>query len=123
VINVTPNALAKIRRMLEASEVRGGLRLGLVGGGCSGLSYKFKLEAAPRANDQVFEFDGVKLFVDPKSYAYLQGLTLDYQESLLESRFVFENPNAQKSCSCGKSFLPEPGVAEASEAGKDKTGS
>ncbi len=107
-INVTPKAVAKIRQLLEANHVQGGLRLGLVGGGCSGLSYKFKLESKPRPNDQVFEFDGVKVFVDPKSYAYLQGLTLEYKESLMESQFVFENPNAQKTCSCGKSFLPEP---------------
>ncbi len=107
-INVTPNAVTRIRQLLEANHVEGGLRLGLVGGGCSGLSYKFKLETAARANDHVFEFDGVKVFIDPKSYTYLEGLTLDYKESLLESQFVFENPNAQKSCSCGKSFLAEP---------------
>lgn len=106
-INVTPRAVERIRRLLEANQVHGGLRLGLVGGGCSGLSYKFMLEAEPRLTDKVFEFDGVKLFVDPKSYTYLQGLTLDYKESLLESQFVFENPNAQKTCSCGKSFLPQ----------------
>jgi iron-sulfur cluster assembly protein len=104
-INVTPTAVDKIRKMLEAHHVEGGLRLGLVAGGCSGLSYKFKLEPEPRPDDNVFVFDGVKLFVDPKSYTYLDGLTLDYKESLLESQFVFENPHAQKSCSCGKSFL------------------
>jgi iron-sulfur cluster assembly protein len=104
-ISVTPKAVAKIRAMLEANHVQGGLRLGLAGGGCSGLSYKFKFESEPRPTDHVFEYDGVKVFVDPKSYAYLEGLTLDYHESLMESRFVFENPNAQKTCSCGKSFL------------------
>ncbi len=104
-INVTPKAIEKIRKMLETHHVEGGLRLGLVGGGCSGLTYKFKLESESRPNDRVFELDGVKLFVDPKSYTYLEGLTLDYKESLMESQFVFENPNAQKSCSCGKSFL------------------
>lgn len=103
-INVTPKAIEKIRGLLEANQVQGGLRLGLVGGGCSGLTYKFKLESEPRPNDNVFEFDGVRVFVDPKSYTYLDGLTLDYKESLMESQFVFENPNAQQSCSCGKSF-------------------
>jgi iron-sulfur cluster assembly protein len=107
-INVTPKAVERIRKLLEASHVQGGLRLGLVGGGCSGLSYKFKLESEPRPTDKVFEYDGVRVFVDPKSYGYLEGLTLDYKESLMESQFVFENPNAQKTCSCGKSFLPEP---------------
>ncbi len=104
-INVTPKAVTKIRQLLASDAAAAGLRLGLVGGGCSGLTYKFKLEAEPRPKDQVFEYDGVKLFVDPKSYSYLKGLTLDYRESLMESGFVFENPNAQKSCSCGKSFL------------------
>jgi len=107
-INVTPKALERIRKLLEANRVQGGMRLGLVGGGCSGLSYKFKLEPQPKPNDQVFEFDGVKVFIDPKSYTYLDGLTLDFKESLMESQFVFENPNAEKTCSCGKSFLPEP---------------
>ncbi len=106
-INVTPKAVDRIRKLLESGKVQGGMRLGLVGGGCSGLSYKFKLESAPRPDDEVFEYDGVKVFVDPKSYTYLDGLTLDYKESLMESQFVFENPNAQKTCSCGKSFLPE----------------
>ena len=103
-IDVTPKAVEKIREMLRVHAVTGGLRLGLVGGGCSGLTYKFKFESGPKPNDQVFEFDGVKVFVDPKSYTHLDGLTLDYKESLLESKFVFENPNAQHSCSCGKSF-------------------
>ena len=103
-INVTPKAVEKIRETLARHHATGGLRLGVAGGGCSGLTYKFKLEAEPRSTDQVFEFDGVKLFVDPKSYAHLEGLTLDYHESLMESGFVFNNPNAQHSCSCGKSF-------------------
>ncbi len=78
----------------------------MVGGGCSGLTYKFALETAPRANDQIFEHGGVRVFVDPRSFAYLDGLELDYAESFVEQRFVFRNPNAQKSCSCGKSFQP-----------------
>jgi iron-sulfur cluster assembly protein len=82
------------------------LRLGVVGGGCSGLSYKFALEPQPRATDKVFAHGDVQVFVDPKSFAYLDGLELDYTESLVEQRFVFHNPNAQKSCSCGKSFQP-----------------
>jgi iron-sulfur cluster assembly protein len=103
-ITVTPKAVGKIRETLEKHQITGGLRLGVMGGGCSGFSYKFKLENEPRVTDNVFEFDGVKLFVDPKSYEHLEGLTLDYHESLLESGFVFENPNAQHTCSCGKSF-------------------
>jgi iron-sulfur cluster assembly protein len=105
-IDITPKAVEKIRKTLEANHVEGGFRLGVVGGGCSGLSYKFKLEPQPRATDNIFEYDGVKVFVDPKSYEYLKGMTLDFTETLMESAFVFHNPNAKKSCSCGKSFQP-----------------
>lgn len=104
-IDVTPHAVARIRKLMDQHHCDGGLRLGVVGGGCSGMSYKFKLESRARPADQVFEYDGIKVFVDPKSYAYLKGLTLDYTESLMESAFVFRNPNAKKHCSCGKSFL------------------
>jgi iron-sulfur cluster assembly protein len=104
-IEVTPKAASRIRTLLQQNHCDGGMRLGVVGGGCSGLSYKFKLEPKPRPTDQTFEADGVKVFVDPKSYEYLKGLTLDYTESLMESAFVFVNPNAKRHCSCGKSFL------------------
>lgn len=104
-IDVTPQAATQIRKLLEKHHCEGGLRLGVIGGGCSGLSYKFKLEEKPRPTDQIFQQDGVQVFVDPKSYEYLKGLTLDYTESLLESQFVFINPNAKRHCSCGKSFL------------------
>ena len=77
----------------------------MLGGGCSGLSYQFKFDTKPRPNDKVFDFDGVQIFVDPKSIRYLHGMTLDYKESLMQSGFVFENPNAKKSCGCGTSFL------------------
>jgi iron-sulfur cluster assembly protein len=64
----------------------------------------FRLEAKARPTDRVYEFEGVQIFVDPKSLLYLDGMTLDYQESLLRSGFAFENPNAKKSCGCGSSF-------------------
>ena len=91
-------------RVFEKMGVQGGLRLGVLGGGCSGLSYQFKFDTQPRPKDKVFDFDGVHIFVDPKSILYLHGLTLDYKESLMQSGFVFENPNAKKSCGCGTSF-------------------
>lgn len=103
-IQVTPKAIGKIREAFAKQGVSGGLRLGVLGGGCSGLSYQFKFDVKPRPNDQVFEFDGVSIFVDPKSLVFLDGMTLDYQESLMQSGFVFENPNAKKSCGCGTSF-------------------
>jgi iron-sulfur cluster assembly protein len=104
-INVTPKAVLKIKDAFAKNGVgEGGLRLGVQGGGCSGLSYLFRLETSQREKDQVYEFDGVKVFVDPKSMLYLDGMTLDYRESLIHSGFVFENPNAKKSCGCGTSF-------------------
>lgn len=103
-IEVTPNAAGKIRGMIENDNPGGLLRLGVIGGGCSGLQYKFRYETRPRANDNVFEVAGTRLCVDPKSFQYLDGMTLDYTETLLEQRFLFKNPNAGKSCGCGKSF-------------------
>jgi len=103
-IQITPKAVGKIKEAFAREGVSGGLRLGVLGGGCSGLSYQFKFEPEARANDHVFEFDGVQVFIDPKSMLYLNGLTLDYKESLMHSGFAFDNPNAQKSCSCGSSF-------------------
>lgn len=103
-INVTPKAIRKIKTAFAQERVTGGLRLGVLGGGCSGLSYQFKFDTRERPTDKVFEFDGVKILVDPKSLLYLNGLTLDYRESLMQSGFVFDNPNAQKSCGCGSSF-------------------
>ncbi|MBM3725486.1 MAG: iron-sulfur cluster assembly accessory protein [Acidobacteria bacterium] len=103
-LTVTPKAVARIREQFRKQGVVGGLRLGVLGGGCSGLSYQFKFDPRPRPTDHVFDFDDVKVFVDPKSMLYLNGMTLDYKESLLQSGFAFENPNAQKACGCGTSF-------------------
>ena len=103
-IEVTPKAVAKIREQFAKHGVQGGLRLGVLGGGCSGLSYLIKFDAKPRPTDQVYEFEDVKVFVDPKSMIYLDGMTLDWKDSLIHSGFVFENPHAKKSCGCGTSF-------------------
>ena len=98
------DAVDRIRKTFAREGVTGGLRLGVLGGGCSGLSYQFKFDARERPTDKVIDYDGVKIFVDPKSMVYLDGMTLDYQESLMQSGFVFENPNAKKACGCGTSF-------------------
>jgi iron-sulfur cluster assembly protein len=103
-IYVTPKAVEKIRDAFMKEGVSGGLRLGVLGGGCSGLSYQFKFDAKQRPTDLVFEFDDVKVFVDPKSILFLDGMTLDWKDSIIQSGFVFENPNAKKSCGCGTSF-------------------
>jgi iron-sulfur cluster assembly protein len=107
-IEVTGKAIRKIRQAFQKQGVDGVLRLGVLGGGCSGLSYQFKFDTRTRPTDHVFEFSEeegrVRIAVDPKSILYLHGLTLDYQETLMQSGFVFHNPNAKKSCGCGTSF-------------------
>lgn len=103
-IQLTENAVKRIRQVVEQEQGVGGLRLGVHGGGCSGLTYVIRFDRAPCARDQVFEFEGVKVFVDTKSLAYLEGMTLDYKADLLQQGFVFHNPNAKHSCSCGTSF-------------------
>ncbi len=103
-IEVTPKAVSKIREAFVREGVSGGLRLGVQGGGCSGLSYLFRFDPKPRTTDKVLEFDDVKVFVDPKSLLYLDGMTLDWKDTLMYSGFEFVNPNAKKSCGCGTSF-------------------
>ncbi len=106
-VQVTPNAVARIRKMMDEGRVPagGGLRLAVQGGGCSGLSYAVRFDAKPAETDKVFEFDGgVRVLVDPKSLIYLAGMIVDYKNDLMQQGFVFENPNAQKSCGCGSSF-------------------
>jgi iron-sulfur cluster assembly protein len=88
----------------NVSPEQGGLRLGVQGGGCSGLSYNIRFDTQPRERDRVFQYGDVRVFVDPKSFIYLHGMTLDYQETLMQQGFVFVNPNSTKSCGCGSSF-------------------
>jgi len=102
-IQLTEKAIHRVREVVE-SEKKAGLRLGVRGGGCSGLSYVTRYESGPGAQDRVFEFDGVKVFVDPKSFMFLDGITLDWKDTLIEKSFVFINPKATKSCGCGTSF-------------------
>lgn len=80
------------------------LRVQIVGGGCSGLSYKLKFDNEVQSTDKVFEEHGVKVVIDSKSYLYLLGTTLDYEGGLNGKGFSFSNPNAKKSCGCGSSF-------------------
>jgi iron-sulfur cluster assembly protein len=104
-IEVTSKAVQKIREAFAKQGVTGGgLRLGVLGGGCSGLSYQFKYEPKPRESDKVFQFEDVQVYVDPKSFVYLDGMTLDWKDSLIQSGFAFDNPHAKKSCGCGTSF-------------------
>jgi iron-sulfur cluster assembly protein len=106
-IQITEKALKRIRTVLVKegiSPTEGGLRLGVLGGGCSGLSYSIKFDTQPRERDRIFDYEGVRLFVDPKSFLYLHGMTLDYEETLMKQGFNFINPNASRSCGCGTSF-------------------
>ena len=106
-IQVTERALARIRSVMAREHLavgQAGLRLGVQGGGCSGLSYNVQFDSQPRERDHIFTFGEVRVFVDPKSFIYLQGMTVDWQETLMQQGFVFQNPNAAKTCSCGTSF-------------------
>ncbi len=102
-IQATESAIRRIREVAQ-KENMAGLRLGVRGGGCSGLSYVIRYEKEIGSNDRVFEFDGVKVFVDPKSLLFLEGLTLDWKNTLMEQGFVLTNPNATRTCGCGQSF-------------------
>jgi iron-sulfur cluster assembly protein len=104
-IEITDKAVTEVRRMIEKEGVQAaGLRVGVKGGGCSGLSYNLTFENQARTGDKVFEREHVKLFCDLKSYIYLNGTVLDYDSGLMGKGFVFLNPNAKKSCGCGSSF-------------------
>jgi iron-sulfur cluster assembly protein len=106
-IQVTERALRRIRVAMakeNVSPTEGGLRLGITGGGCSGLSYNIRFDSQPRERDRIYQFDDVRIFVDPKSFIYLHGMILDYEETLMRQGFNFVNPNSTKSCGCGSSF-------------------
>jgi iron-sulfur cluster assembly protein len=106
-IQVTERALKRIRVAMAkegVSPTEGGLRLGIQGGGCSGLSYNIRFDSQPRERDRVYNFEDVRVFVDPKSFIYLHGMILDYEETLMRQGFNFINPNSTKSCGCGSSF-------------------
>jgi iron-sulfur cluster assembly protein len=123
-IQLTVRALKRIRVAMAKEGIApdaGGLRLGITGGGCSGLSYNIRFDSQPRDRDRVFAFsqshlDAVspspaapdapplRIFVDPKSFIYLSGMVLDYEETLMRQGFNFINPHSTKSCGCGSSF-------------------
>ncbi|HSO76416.1 MAG TPA: iron-sulfur cluster assembly accessory protein [Blastocatellia bacterium] len=105
-IELTPRAVEKVREVMRDQGVaEGGLRVGVQGGGCSGMSYNLAIDTDERPGDKVFEVDGVKLFVDLKSFLYLDGSTLDYKdEGLMQRGFTFVNPNSSGACGCGESF-------------------
>jgi iron-sulfur cluster assembly protein len=105
-LTISENAAKLIQKMTRKNGLpEGGLRIGIKAGGCSGLSYTFAWEASPREGDHVFEgAEGSRVFVDPKSFNFIKGTTLDYDTSLVSKGFIFNNPNAKSSCGCGTSF-------------------
>lgn len=103
-ITLTEKAIKAVSRFIRSEKGAAGLRLRVTGGGCAGLQYEMQLETAPEANDTVIEQSNIRIFVDPQSAAMLQGLTIDFVDTMVESGFTFHNPNASASCGCGKSF-------------------
>ncbi len=105
-IQVTETAAKRIRTLMAKQGLtEGGLRVGIKGGGCSGMSYVFAWEKEARPGDEVFEGpEGAKIFVDKKSYLFLKGTVLDFDTSIMSKGFVLSNPNAKASCGCGSSF-------------------
>ncbi|MFA6014507.1 MAG: iron-sulfur cluster insertion protein ErpA [Gallionellaceae bacterium] len=104
-INMTPSAISAVERFIKGTDAPvAGLRIAISGGGCSGFQYGMTLEEAQNEDDTVLEYGAVKLLVDPLSAPLLEGVTVDFVDSLNGSGFKFENPNASASCACGSSF-------------------
>jgi iron-sulfur cluster assembly accessory protein len=104
-ISLTTNAVAKVKEiMAQQNPAPTGLRVGVVGGGCSGFSYSMQFENGSGMMDKVFDMDGLKVYVDATSVMYLNGCVVDYLETLEGAGFKFENPNVKSTCGCGSSF-------------------
>lgn len=105
-IKVSERAAKQVKTIMNENQVPEGygLRVGVKGGGCSGLTYTLGFDGEPREGDTVIEENGVKLFVDGKSLFYLMGTILDFSDGLNGRGFIFNNPNASKTCGCGESF-------------------
>ena len=104
-VNITPKSIEQIKLISTTENMNGnqGLRLAVTGGGCSGLSYKIEFSEM-REKDNILNFEGVKVLIDPKSLIYLKGIVLDFKDGLNGKGFVFDNPNAKNTCGCGESF-------------------
>ncbi len=105
-ITITEKAVTEIKKIMEENKIPAdfGLRVGVKGGGCSGFTYSLGFDPASREGDTIIEYEGLKLFIDGKSLFYLSGTQLDYSSGLNGKGFVFNNPNATKTCGCGESF-------------------
>lgn len=105
-VNITDKAVKEVKKIMEENKIPEGygLRVGVKGGGCSGLTYSLGFDAEERTGDTVIEKDGIRVFIDMKSSLYLSGTEIDYTDGLTGKGFVFNNPNAVKTCGCGSSF-------------------
>lgn len=105
-ITISPKAIAEIKRLKMENSIpeTHGLRIGVKGGGCSGLTYVLGFDENVREGDEIMEFDGVRVFVDPKSLMSISGTELDFTDGLAGRGFIFNNPHATKTCGCGSSF-------------------
>jgi len=104
-VTLTTTASSKVKEIMgQQNPVPTGLRIGVVGGGCSGFSYSMSFENTPGVMDKVYDFDGLKVYVDATSAMYLNGCVVDYVETLEAAGFKFENPNVKSTCGCGSSF-------------------
>ena len=103
-VKLTDEAIEHIKALLKDNNMEGyGLRFGLQGGGCSGYAYQLEFEEASQPEDDVFEFDGVKVFMNPLHQEYLRGSTITYADTLLQAGFHIDNPNVKRKCGCGSS--------------------
>jgi iron-sulfur cluster assembly protein len=104
-VGITEAAAKRLAKLLvERKTPEAGLRVAVKGGGCSGLTYVMEWAEKPRDKDKIAERDGVRVFVDPKSYLYLMGSDIDFVETLMQSGFQIKNPNVKTACGCGESF-------------------
>lgn len=104
-ITLTENAISKVKEIITSQEPQpAGLRIAVVGGGCSGFSYSMAFENSPQMLDKTYSYEGLKVFVDQASLLYLEGAQVDYVESIEGSGFKFSNPNVKSTCGCGSSF-------------------
>lgn len=105
-IQITDKAAAQVKKIMEENKIESnfGLRVGVKGGGCSGLTYQLGFDGEQKEGDTIIEKNGIKLFIDGKSLFYLTGTVLDFSDGLNGKGFVFNNPNATKTCGCGESF-------------------
>jgi len=105
ILYLTDKAIEMARAAIVREGGEGtGLRVGVIGGGCSGMSYHMAVEPGPRADDAILDFGGIRVFINPESQQYLNGVTLDYVTGLHGAGFKFQNPNASRTCGCGSSF-------------------